>query len=800
MSRICDLIPTIAVCLVLLPPVPSTFAQTPPEIAYIYPPGGAPGSTVEVQLGGFNWTPDMQLFVLDPRVKLELVGPPGPVIVPYPPYWFGRKARDSDPPLPREFPARLTIGADVPAGFVRWQAANANGAAASGVILIATEPEVREIGGHKSSSEHISPQVLATLPVAVAGQLSRLEEIDRYVFTAPRTGPVTLGVWTRRLNTKMNAVLEIRDAAGRLVADGADTAGHDLQLTFAAQQGAQYTASLYDVDFRGYTSYVYRLVIHDGPRVVAAIPAAGKRGETRPVEFLGYGIANGLPQLESVTRNVTFPGTPQTQSFAYRLETPHGTALPFALALSDLNETIESALTETSPSAAARKLTNPAAVTGVLEQQAGEDRYVLDGKKGETWRISARSAVAGSPLDLSLAVFDAPNKDTGPERGNELARLDDLPGTLDATLVFSVPADGAYQLSVVDVSGQSGTRAAVYHLQVETALADFTLQTPEVLAVPLGGKAELTIKVKRQAGFAEPITLELIGLPPGITAPAELTIPGKNSDLKIELSCAANAAVVAGMISVRAASTLLGQPVVRTSGNVLVAITMKPRARLVPEGLDDVRKWPRGSTFPAPVFVERLEGFAGPVLLEQTAYQQRSRQGMTGPDMIVAAGVTKVDYPIWVPEWMETTKTSRFILNAVVETPDPQGTVRHLLNKMELRLGILPVGAMLRISRGVGDLHVKPGEPFDVPITLSRTPELTEDAVLELKLPDELTGRLAAAPLTVPPSQTTAALRITPAAGANVRGEHELTIRAVVQHRGKLPTISEVKFVVDFGM
>jgi len=784
MRRIPELRLAIIVALVLLSTAPSAFAQTPPEIAYIYPPGGAPGSTVEVTLGGFNWTPDIQLFVHDARVKLELVGPPCPVIVPYPPYWFGRKARDNDPPLPREFPARLTIGADVPDGFVRWQAANANGATASGLILIATEAEVREIGGHKSIHEHRSPQVLSTVPVAVAGQLSRLEEVDRYLFTAPRTGPVTLDVWTRRLKTKMNAVLEVRDAMGQLVADGADTAGHDLQLTFAAQQGAQYVVSLYDVDFRGYTSYVYRLVIHDGPQVVAAIPAAGKRGETRPVEFLGYGIATGVPQLESVIQNVTFPADQQAEAFAYRLGTPHGVSLPFTLGLSNLVETMES------PPNGDRKLAIPAAVTGVLEQQYGDDRYAIYGKQGETLRIGARSAVAGDPLDLSLAVLDS--------QGKELARMDDLPGTLDATLLFSVPADGTYQITVADSSGRSGTRAAVYHLQVELAVADFALNVPEMLAVSLGGKATLPVKIARQAGFAEPIKLELAGLPSGVTVAGELTIPANKSELAVELTCAADAGAIAGMIAVRARGTPAGQPAIVRSDELLVAITMKPRVKLVPEGLDDVKKWPRGSTIPCAVFVERLESFNGPVLLEQTAYQQRSRQGMTGPELVVPPGVGKAEYPVFVPEWMETTKTSRFILNAVVQVPDPKGTVRHLLNKMEMRFGILPVGAMLRISRPAGELHVKPGEPFDVSVSLSRTPELTGDAVLELKLPDDLAGRLVAEPVKVPSSQVTPALRITPAAGVKLLGEHELTIRATVLHQGLLPTISETTFVVDF--
>ena len=176
MPRFRNLNPAMAVCLVLFSLASSAFAQTPPEIAYVFPPGGAPGSTVDVQLGGFNWTPDMQLFVHDPRVKLELVGPPGPVIVPYPPFWFGRKARDSDPPLPREFPARLIIGADVPPGFIRCPAANANGTPRR-ACPDCDRPEVREIGGHQSPQAHKSPQVLATLPIAVARAVSRLEKL-----------------------------------------------------------------------------------------------------------------------------------------------------------------------------------------------------------------------------------------------------------------------------------------------------------------------------------------------------------------------------------------------------------------------------------------------------------------------------------------------------------------------------------------------------------------------------------------------------------------------------------------------
>ena len=75
-----------------------------------------PGTTVEVTLGTYDWTPDMQVLPHDPRVKIEITGPAGEPILTPPPYWFGKKAGQAQPPLPREVPARITIPADVPPG------------------------------------------------------------------------------------------------------------------------------------------------------------------------------------------------------------------------------------------------------------------------------------------------------------------------------------------------------------------------------------------------------------------------------------------------------------------------------------------------------------------------------------------------------------------------------------------------------------------------------------------------------------------------------------------------------------
>src|SRR5687768_4860020 len=84
-------------------------AQQAPEVGYVYPPGGRAGSTVQVQLGGYDWTPDLQYFVHNPRVKLEIIGALTPIFITPPPYWSGPKTFTNALPIPRELPARLTL-------------------------------------------------------------------------------------------------------------------------------------------------------------------------------------------------------------------------------------------------------------------------------------------------------------------------------------------------------------------------------------------------------------------------------------------------------------------------------------------------------------------------------------------------------------------------------------------------------------------------------------------------------------------------------------------------------------------
>lgn len=762
-------------------------AQHAPGMGYMFPPGAQAGTTTDVILGGYDWTPDMQLFVHDPRIRLEITGPPGPVIVPEPPYWFGKKARRSPFLLPREIPARLTIPAGVEPGIIRWQAANANGATAVGRFVVGDLPEVIEQPRGENESETI--QQLPALPVTVSGQILKIEEVDRYQFTAQASGLVHCELIAPGVGSELTAAVEVRDSGNNLIASTADTTGTDAALSFRATAGQSYVVSLYDVDFRGNRAFVYRLSIHTSPRIIAAIPPAGVGGQSQPVEFVGYGLATGQPKLETIRQPVQFPATSGADSFLHRIKTPHGESRPFRMYLSQTPVLPE-------PAGPAPKLTAPITVAGVLEERYGEDRYSFTAKKGESWSITALAEAIGSPLDLSLVVFD--------DQGMELVRNDDVGTSTDAVLQFTARADGEYQIGVVDSSGHSGTRAAVYQLSLEPTHPDLTLTVPETISAPIGGSASLTVSFTRTGKFEDPVPVRIEGLPAGVTVPEKLEITPKLRSLKIPLTVAADAAATASLARVSVTLPIDGKEVTRTTGPILVVATIPAPFVVDAEGKDDVTKWPRGTTFPAPVLIERNEGFEGVIKLEMTSKQGRHRQGIRGPELTVKPGVNRILYPVFLPEWLETTRTSRMILNGVAKVKDPQGNERYSLVRQKTRMGFLPTGALLKLDADVTEFTAAPGEQIRIPLSISRARELEGPLQLELHQtrPAGSIFAVTEQQLAADVTDLTVPIEITSATEALNEtspglSEHTLTLRVTGTSYGDLPVVSETTILVQ---
>jgi len=224
---------------------------------------------------------------------------------------------------------------------------------------------------------------------------------------------------------------------------------------------------------------------------------------------------------------------------------------------------------------------------------------------------------------------------------------------------------------------------------------------------------------------------------------------------------------------------------------------MKPPFQVKSPDADNTRKAPRGATYLADLVIERIEGFAGKIILDMAGSQSRHRQGIRGPMLAVAANQSKVLYPVWLPEWLETTRVSRLGLVAMARVPDPKGTPRYLLTAVDGQITMSIEGALLKLSPAADELTVIGGEPVDVPLKLARSPQLSGPVRLELLVPQELIGLVSAAPLEWPGDKTAAALRLMSKDDPRLLGTWKLTARATGTREGH-PVVSETEVEVEF--
>jgi hypothetical protein len=157
----------------------------------------------------------------------------------------------------------------------------------------------------------------------------------------------------------------------------------------------------------------------------------------------------------------------------------------------------------------------------------------------------------GFPLDGVLAVTDV--------SGKSLEETDD-PGRreTDPALVFTAPADGEYQAVLRDLHGRGGLRF-VYRLTIGPVQPDFGLTlASDSFTVSPGKSVEIPVTVDRRDGFDQPITIQAVGLPTGVTCEAVISEPKGNSakSVKLVLKAAPDAAAQSAPIRIEGAAPL----------------------------------------------------------------------------------------------------------------------------------------------------------------------------------------------------------------------------------------------------
>ena len=764
-----------------------------PELGYVFPPIHRGGETVDLMLGLYDPTADLQFFLFADagNASLELRGPAGRLLMHGAPFFSGPKGY-RPLPMPRERPARLQLPVVSENRVLRMQIANANGASRIHRFLISPQRPVHEVPDNTGL-----PQRLPALPTTVLGCLTRHEEVDRYTFQTNATCPVTVELMARQLGSPFHGLLEVRDLEGTLLADVAATTGLDPTLTFAGQANRLYTVSVRDLDFHGHRSFVYGLEIQPGPRVIATNPLVGCRGTERRVRFIGYGLQTSGMKLESVVRTVQFPNDPEMADFQFPLKTEFGET-SHRIPLDNVEQ--ESHLTLTVDGF--KPIRSNIGITNAFERDTDEHVYSFHPENESYWTLRATARAFGSPVDLALSIRDP--------KGKTIVENDDVPGTTDAAIHFQAPSAGPFRVAVRNLSGQRGP-SAYYHLEIRRTRPGFRLQLQsQQVQVPVGGKTEMELQVQRRGGFRDAIRVEIEGAPDDVVFQQgnPIEIAAGSDSLKVVVECGPESASHAAMITFTATALVDGaqirQPVwapddsnlaaqqPEFTSSVMLVRTLKPRIKIKPEESDE-RTVHRGSTHLGGVLFERLEGYQDEVLVTLSGSQEaKFRQGFGGPDVLLPAGASHLYFPCFLPEWLETLDAYRGRLNAVATVRDHQGHLRQLVTRFppNTSFGITIEGALLRLSHREGTLTIPSGESFTLPLRVSRSPKLTVPVHLQLIAPTHLNHLVSAQSVTVSAGQSSAVLHVQTLRVSGLRGNHKFSVRAISsEHSTLFPTI-----------
>jgi hypothetical protein len=753
----------------------------PPTASYVFPAGGQRGTTVKVRVGGLFLYKTCGFELLGQGIeaskqlqRTRTVWFEGPIL-PLP---------DSQQPedYPRDMAGEVRVAADAPLGPRRGRLGTAEGAASGLTFVVGDLPEVVE---DEVDGDPIAVPV--TLPVTVNGRIFPREDVDLWSFAARKGQSITAEVQAARIGSPLDSHLQALDVRGRVLAENDDAAGADSRLRFIAPEDGTYTLRIRDVNSRGGQNYVYRLTITADPVLDAVYPLGGRRGTKVALALSGQG-APAAPV------EVALPADAPA-AFAYRFGAAGKLSNPLVLDIDDLPEHLEAEPNDTP--AQARVVQLPAIVNGRIDRPGDVDHWGFSAKKGEVFALELRAAWLGSPLHGVLAVGDS--------AGKVLASAEAPGPRADPVLSFTAPADGNYWVRVGDRFRMRGGPLYAYRLRVGTPPApDFRLHlAADALTLRRGTQAKLKVAVERRGGLAGPITLAVEGLPTGVKA-TNTTLAAGQPGTEITLAAAADAPVGAVRLAVKGTATVGSATVTRTAtlppapgvpetDSVLLGVALPVPFKV--GGAYDFRLAPRGTVFRRRYKIER-NGFDGPLEVSLADHQMRHLQGVTGPTLTVPPGVSEFEYPIQLPPWMETGRTSRACVMAVGTIKD--GGADHAVSYTseapnDQIIAVVETG-LLGLEVEKGSVAATPGQAVSVPVRVSRGKGQAGSVKVELIVPEHVRG-LAAEPVVLPADQSRCTFTLRFAAGPLGPFNAPLVLRATLTTAAG-PVIAETKLEV----
>lgn len=562
-------------CLISLCGNSSLLAQLPQTRLYaVFPPGGQVGTTFDLTVTRGDDLDELRLLSFSH---------PGITAVQKTTTNNGKTE-----PIANQF--TVTVAANVPPAAYEVRCVGLYGM---------SNPRFFEVG-QRAEFVEVEPNNIATqaMPVEIGqtinGRINGATDVDLYKFVGQAGQRVIVDCAARRIDSRLDSILELHDAAGRRLAAARNTTGRDAVLDYTLPAAGEYIVRLTDFVYAGGEDYFYRLKFRATPFVDFVLPPAGVPGSTAQYTVYGRNLPNGQPtdlqinghRLQKATVDITLPNDPSVWSSGlnldgyaasidavpYRWNTPDGPSNAVALGYSTSPVTME-----TEPNdqpAQVNKVTVPAELAGQFQARGDVDLYQFEAKAGEIVWIEMQGQRLGYGADPYLTIDQVTVNDKGEENLKRIAAVDDegsnpLPVVFetihdDPVTKFAAPADGVYRLSVRDrYAASRGSPSLLYRLTLRRETPDFRVvvvpdgptppnqKNPTTWSVGLrkGDQYPVSVVVIRKDGFEGDVNVSVQGLPAGVTC-RDISVGSKPSAGVLVFETAEDAAEWAGTVQV----------------------------------------------------------------------------------------------------------------------------------------------------------------------------------------------------------------------------------------------------------
>jgi hypothetical protein len=446
-----------------------------PTFTHLYPWGLQQGTTEEITVKG-SWT----------KWPLEVAG----------------ELPDGLKIKPLETAGKLSVetSPEVRAGVYHFRLFDGEGATKVIPLIVGTVPEVRE----KEPNGKPGEGTQVALPTVINGQLKESADVDVFLIDLVEGETLSLLLVANNvLGVAMDAIIQVCDSRGFVLAQNDDERGLDPQLSYIAKRTGMVQVRLFafpeatngSIAFSSNADYIYRLTATTKRLLDFCLPLSVS-AEAVVLQLQGAGF------------------TKESLKWTGAVEMPY-VSLAGVPGIVYVPLTVGKVVVATQQSSieSPQVVVLPASISGVIEQREDQDVFLLESlQKGESLVVGLFARSLGFPTDPLIEIYDS--------TGKLLSTQDDKDRvTRDPAFTYKIPVDGAYQIRIRDLHRVGGARYA-YRMEIAKLQPSVKLTLEAGEFVKSEEKLEIGVAISRLGGFADELMIDIDGLPEGVSIEA----------------------------------------------------------------------------------------------------------------------------------------------------------------------------------------------------------------------------------------------------------------------------------------